>query len=1063
MLLANRYDDRTHFIFELLQNAEDALAKRGGWDGQRAVEFSLSADALSVTHFGKPFDENDVRGICGIGESTKDLTAIGRFGIGFKSVYAFTDSPEIHSGTEHFAIDSFVWPRAISGSYLPQEQTIIRLPFRSDDSTAVTQILAGLQRLGPRTLLFLREIDEVSWSIDGGSSGMYLRDKPKTLGNGVRRVMVIGEDKTTNGVEEEHWLIFSRSVSNDGHDVGHIELAFALEENTGGGDLSVKGVTDSPLVVFFPTVLSTNLGFLVQGPYRTTPSRDNVPEGDPWNQHLVNETSVLLVDALQELRRLDLLSVSALRSLPLDASRFRQGSRFAPLFSAVRETLRKDPLLPLHSIGYAPAEKAKIARTQDLRDLIGPKQLADLFQSDQELVWLSEDITIDRTPDLRTYLMNELDVHEVTPEWLVPRLTGEFLGAQPDEWIERLYGFLNGQGALLQRLRQMPLIRLEDGSHVVAYDGNQPRAFLPVGERTDFPTVRRSVCRSEYALAFLRSLGLSPPDPVDDVIANVIPRYDQDSLDISDPEYRSDIERMVAAFGTDSTTQRQKLSSALGKVKFVRAVETGTGFHHFVRPAEAYQATQRLKELFLNVPGVLIVDDSRDCLRGERIRALLEASGCPLYLVPIQSEPTLTSDEKADLRRGAGTKGITFEIGVYDSTLRGLEPLLTTIDGLAQDEALAKTTLLWEALCDVEDRRGVGAFQGEYRWMRFTERKASFDASFVRLLNEFAWVPDENGVLQRPRDVVFDRTGWDANPFLLTIVRFKPPVVDELAREVGIEPGVLSILTQYGLTSVQQLTEKLRRAGVIGDKNGEEDASSVESALSGLLGTAPEPTPPIPEPQEPTTASGHSSGERPSAGLDEPSNRLAGNRATNSTGPHGGSPTKSGNGGPSLGSEHGTQSPGGRKFISYIALSPEGEEESDPDGLTREERMDLENHAIAFILEREPELKRTPTNNPGFDLTEPGADGEPVRWVEVKAMKGTLRDRPVGLSRTQFDCSQEHGKAFWLYVVERAGTPEQARVLRIQDPAGSAETFTFDHGWIAVAEAAKTTDEKIKS
>jgi len=26
MLLANRYDDRTHFIFELLQNAEDALA-----------------------------------------------------------------------------------------------------------------------------------------------------------------------------------------------------------------------------------------------------------------------------------------------------------------------------------------------------------------------------------------------------------------------------------------------------------------------------------------------------------------------------------------------------------------------------------------------------------------------------------------------------------------------------------------------------------------------------------------------------------------------------------------------------------------------------------------------------------------------------------------------------------------------------------------------------------------------------------------------------------------------------------------------------------------------------
>ena len=96
MLLANRYDDRTHFIFEILQNAEDALARRDGWQGSRAVTFHLTGKTLRVSHFGLPFDEPDVRGICGIAESTKDLTAIGRFGIGFKSVYAFTDRPEVH-------------------------------------------------------------------------------------------------------------------------------------------------------------------------------------------------------------------------------------------------------------------------------------------------------------------------------------------------------------------------------------------------------------------------------------------------------------------------------------------------------------------------------------------------------------------------------------------------------------------------------------------------------------------------------------------------------------------------------------------------------------------------------------------------------------------------------------------------------------------------------------------------------------------------------------------------------------------------------------------------------
>ena len=99
-LLTNRYDDRAHFIFELLQNAEDAIARRENWQGLRSVKFSLSENELRVAHFGRPFDERDVRGVCGIAESTKDLTAIGRFGIGFKSVYAFTQRPEVHSGNE---------------------------------------------------------------------------------------------------------------------------------------------------------------------------------------------------------------------------------------------------------------------------------------------------------------------------------------------------------------------------------------------------------------------------------------------------------------------------------------------------------------------------------------------------------------------------------------------------------------------------------------------------------------------------------------------------------------------------------------------------------------------------------------------------------------------------------------------------------------------------------------------------------------------------------------------------------------------------------------------------
>ena len=57
-LLANLYSDRAHFIFELLQNAEDALRERGSeWQGSRAVSFNLTKNKLRFNHFGRPFNE----------------------------------------------------------------------------------------------------------------------------------------------------------------------------------------------------------------------------------------------------------------------------------------------------------------------------------------------------------------------------------------------------------------------------------------------------------------------------------------------------------------------------------------------------------------------------------------------------------------------------------------------------------------------------------------------------------------------------------------------------------------------------------------------------------------------------------------------------------------------------------------------------------------------------------------------------------------------------------------------------------------------------------------------
>ncbi len=207
---------------------------------------------------------------------------------------------------------------------------------------------------------------------------------------------------------------------------------------------------------------------------------------------------------------------------------------------------------------------------------------------------------------------------------------------------------------------------------------------------------------------------------------------------------------------------------------------------------------------------------------------------------------------------------------------------------------------------------------------------------------------------------------------------------------------------------------------------------STGAAIESLLGQgAPPPTPPADPPGSPEpTGAGSGAGHSRNGGG-------AGGGARHRSGHH--APAKRSPG-----------SQGGRPFISYVAAHP-SEEEPDPDGLDALKRQALEEQAIRLILADEPELQRTPRHNPGYDLFEADDEDQPIRWVEVKAMSGGLIDRPVGMSHTQFECAQEHGGDFWLYVVEHAADSD-ARIIRIQDPAGKSRTFTFDQGWLAVAE-----------
>ena len=87
-------------IFELVQNAADALQGTTG-----RIQVVLTDDVLYVANQGAPISEEGVRSLLGSHQSGKRDDQIGRFGLGFKSVVALSDRPQVFSKTASFGFD----------------------------------------------------------------------------------------------------------------------------------------------------------------------------------------------------------------------------------------------------------------------------------------------------------------------------------------------------------------------------------------------------------------------------------------------------------------------------------------------------------------------------------------------------------------------------------------------------------------------------------------------------------------------------------------------------------------------------------------------------------------------------------------------------------------------------------------------------------------------------------------------------------------------------------------------------------------------------------------------
>jgi len=559
--LIQLYTDKSHFIYELLQNAEDAEATQ--------IKFIQYEDRLEVLHDGKPFTSENLRGLCdiGISDKIKNFNQIGEFGIGFKSVFNICETVELFSYPDNYRyeapdaksefaikINNFIFPEDIQSVKLDKPYTTkFIFPYAVGKSFSgfstlpelKEKISTSLKQLSPTTLLFMKHLDLISYEIlldSVKTAGEYLLCKTeKSEHNKLNYELVEALGRkvaNSNDIKEKTslYLKFSRRIGDTPRTV---DIAFPVRKGPQNEFICLRPA--SPYIsVYFPTETESKLNFIVQGPYRTTPNRSSIPADHKDNISLAKETAELLADALKELKNRRILNMSFIYALPLSESSFDHYNLFRPLYDKVKDLLSSDALsyIPTNSGDYISARYAVIAQNEKLLKLFDDALLTKLIgKGDDQDRWLP---FLYWKSQVYKYFTSDLKISVIGTDNLKDYFNANrvFLKDRSVDWLVELYNFLGERPSAFDKRSNnnyltTDIILTKEGEIIAPYkktDNGQlvPNVFLPINDigidTADIEFVNEKVYQ-QCRYFFDDVLRLQQPDTFKLYVSSIKSRY----------------------------------------------------------------------------------------------------------------------------------------------------------------------------------------------------------------------------------------------------------------------------------------------------------------------------------------------------------------------------------------------------------------------------------------------------------------------------------------------------------------------------------------------------------
>ncbi|GAA6104789.1 protein NO VEIN [Tachysurus ichikawai] len=303
------YSKDTHFVLELIQNADDNSYPLDRKE-EPALAFVVQKDYITILNNECGFEEKNVRAICDVGKSTKGKHTcgyIGQKGIGFKSVFKVTDCPEIHSNDFHIQFDKASGPMGyILPHWVEEERPVPSVAKEIAEKSWSTKIFLPLRSesyqtknlfhdVHPSLMLFLHRLRSII--IYSEAERRLVSMRRRDLSHNMLEVEHSDLLSRAGGVER--WLVVKRMLypKKIKEDVESTELALAFQlSNDSKGEVKVQP-RQQPVFAFLP-LRSFGFRFVVQGDFDIPSSREDVDRDSSWNQWLRSEIPQLFLEAM---------------------------------------------------------------------------------------------------------------------------------------------------------------------------------------------------------------------------------------------------------------------------------------------------------------------------------------------------------------------------------------------------------------------------------------------------------------------------------------------------------------------------------------------------------------------------------------------------------------------------------------------------------------------------------------------------------------------------------------------------------------------------------------------